>query len=46
MANWTKVPYRQSTVATLGEAQAILEKAASPAEEPSPAVAQASSAVD
>jgi hypothetical protein len=41
-----QVPYRQSTVATLEEAQAIPEKAASPAEEPSPAVAQASSAVD
>jgi len=40
------VLYRQSTAATLEEAQAIPEKAASPAQEPSLAAAQASSAAD
>jgi hypothetical protein len=38
--------YRQSTAAILEEAQATPEKVASRAQEPSPAVAQASSAAD
>jgi hypothetical protein len=38
--------YRQSTAAILEEAQAIPEKVASRAQEPSPVVAQASSAAD
>jgi hypothetical protein len=35
--DWALVPYRQSTAATLEEARAIQEKAASQAQEPSPA---------
>jgi hypothetical protein len=44
--DWALVPYRQSTAASLEEAQASSEEAASQAQEPSPAAAQASSAAD